>query len=260
MKKLLLLCTLSFTIFSCGAYVNKKANPYYFGLKTLDNTQYKNVNHKNVKIYDYTDANTEYFLKRGYIIKAKSSFTDIFVHSSWAQLAASKLGSDVVLCKSNYVGTVSGKRLIPWFVPGETYTVTSSTSGNLSTNSSTNSYAVGNNGYAYGNSTSNGSGTYNSTTVTTVQAPDKYQIYSVPYSNDYYDQYALFMVKKYYWLSDNAYYDGSYYNGTDKNSSKIGTIKSNQFFEILSETKKHYKVRYGTVEGYLQKTDWNIIN
>jgi len=260
MKKLLPLIILSLTLLNCGAYVNKSSNPYYFGMVTVDKTQYKKIKHKNVKIYDYTDSNAEYFLKRGYIIKAKSSFRNTFVDLSWAQLAASQLGSDVLLCKSNYVGTASATTVIPWRVAGETYIATSTTSGNISLNGYSDSSVIGSNGYAFGNSTSNVNGTHSSTTTTTIRTPDKYQLYSVPYSKDYYDQYALFMVKKYYWLSLNAYYDGSYYNGIDKNSSKIGTIKANHFFEILDETKKYYKIRYRGIEGYLYKNEWNIIN
>lgn len=261
MKKVLILLTILFVFPSCGAYLNKHSNPYYYGMKVIDNSKYKKTKLKNVEIYDYSDSNIEYFLKRGYIIKAKSSFRNTFVDLSWAQLAASQLGSDVILCKRDYVGTASGTMVIPWRIPGETYTSTSTTSGSISLNGYNNTSIVSSNGYyAIGSSSSTINGIHNSTTTTTIRTPDKYQLYSVPYSKDYYDQYAVFLVKKYYQLEYHDYYDGTIYNGTKKNSQNIGTIKPSHYFELLEETGKHYKIKYNGVIGYLHKNEWNTLH
>ena len=39
--KLLLIGIGIFTLFGCGAYMNKNMNPYYFGMKTIDPQVYK---------------------------------------------------------------------------------------------------------------------------------------------------------------------------------------------------------------------------
>jgi hypothetical protein len=174
--------------------MNKNANPYYFGMRVINDTKLKKT--ESVAIYDYTEDNIKYFLSRGYVIKAKSAFRNTFIHMSWAELAAKQMGSNVVLCKREYVGTSSGTSVIPWYVPGETYTVNSKTSGSVSANGYANSVVIGSNGYAVGSSSSSAYGTYNSNTTTTIQSPDRYDYYSVPYSYNYYDQYAVFLVKE----------------------------------------------------------------
>jgi hypothetical protein len=174
--------------------MNKNVNPYYFGMKIINQTKLKKSN--EAKIYDYTENNIKYFLERGYVVKAKSSFRNIFVDLSWAELAAKQMGSDVVLCKREYVGTASGRSVIPWYVPGETYTINSKTSGSVSANGYSNSTVIGSNGYAIGSSSSSAYGTYNSSTTSTIQSPGRYDYYSVPYSYNYYDQYAVFLVKE----------------------------------------------------------------
>lgn len=176
------------------SYMNKNANPYYFGMKVVNDIKLKKT--KSVAIYDYTEDNIKYFLSRGYVIKAKTAFRNRFVHMSWAELAAKQMGSSVMLCKREYVGTASGTSVIPWYVPGDTYTVNSRTSGSVSANGYGNSMVIGSNGYAVGSSSSSAYGTYNSNTTTTIQGPGRYDYYSVPYSYDYYDQYAVFLVKE----------------------------------------------------------------
>jgi len=260
MRKLLLLLTITFFFSSCGAYLNKKANPYYFGMNIIDNSKYKKTKSKNVEIYDFSSSNLEYFLKKGYVIKAKSSFRNTFVHLSWAQLAASKLGSDVILCKKDYVGTTSGTMVIPWRIPGETYTATSTTSGNISLTGHSRSSIASSNAYATSNTSSAISGFHSSTTTTTITTPDKYELYTVPYSKDYYDQYALFLVKKYYWLPYHDYYDGIIYKDAKNNSEKIGTIEPNHYLELLDETRGHYKIKYNGVIGYLHKNEYNTLH
>ena len=247
MKTKLLLIGIGFFVLSgCGAYLNKNVNPYYFGMKTVDPQIYKKS--KDVKWYDYTEDNVKYFLKRGYVIKAKSSFRERYVHSSWAELAAKQMGATVMLTERDYVGSVSGRRTLAWTVPGDTYRVTSNTNGNINYNSNTDAYVYGSSGYAIGNSTTNGNVNYNSSTTTTIQGPDKYRVASVPYENHYYDQYAAFMVKKYYWTSS----DVSYYSDK-KLENFAGTIKAGEWF-LLSEKKgKYRRLNYDGKFAYIDK-------
>lgn len=244
--KLLLIGIGLFTLFGCGAYMNKNMNPYYFGMKTIDPQVYKKS--KDVKSYKYEESSVKYFLKRGYVIKAKSAFRERYVHSSWAELAAKQMGATVMLTDRDYVGSVSGRRTLAWTVPGDTYRVTSNTNGNISYNSNTDAYVYGSSGYAIGNSTTNGNVNYNSSTTTTVQGPDKLRVTSVPYQNHYYDQYAVFMVKKYYWtISDVPYY-------SDKKLKNLaGYIKAGEWF-LLSEKKgKYRRLIYNDKFAYIDK-------
>lgn len=193
MKKLKILAfgvTLLFV--GCSSFMNS-SNPFKLSMKVVNNVKLKKSNH--VTIYDYNEENVKYFLNKGYIVKAKSAFRNRLVHITGVELAAKQIGSDVALYKREYVGTASGVDIIPWYVPGETYTVKSSTKGSVSANGYGSATVIGSNGYAIGSSSSSAYGTYNSNTTTTIQAPGKYEYYSVPYSLDYYDQYAVFLVK-----------------------------------------------------------------
>jgi hypothetical protein len=244
----LLVLSLALLLTSCMAYLNKYSNPYYFGMKIIDGTKFKKA--KSVGTFDYTENNADYFFKKGYVVKAKSAFRNTFVHMSWAELAAKQMGSDVMLCKREYVGTASGTSVIPWYVPGETYTVNSRTSGSFSANGYGSSMVVGSNGYAIGSSSSSAYGTYNSNTTTTIQGPGRYDYYSVPYSYNYYDQYALFLVKKYYW-SDK---DFSYYNDK-KFKNFVGYIKAGEWFELAEKNGKYRRIIYEGNSFYLNRDD-----
>ncbi|OIP47832.1 MAG: hypothetical protein COZ16_02295 [Flavobacteriaceae bacterium CG_4_10_14_3_um_filter_31_253] len=183
------------TLTSCGAYLNNKVNPYHFGMTVFNSNKLKKI--KEVKIYDYTENNLNYFLKQGYRVKAKSAFRERYVHMDWAELASKQLGTPIMLLKNEYVGSVSGRRALAFRIPGEKYVVTSNTNANLNYNSNTDAFAIGTNGYAIGSSSTTGNANYNSTTKTTIHAPDRYGYTSVPYKNHYYDYYAVFLVKEY---------------------------------------------------------------
>jgi hypothetical protein len=269
--KFIILC-LTFMLTSCMSYMNKKANPYYFGMKVINQTKLKKS--KEAKIYDYTEDKIKYFLERGYVVKAKSAFRNTFVHLSWAELAAKQMGSDIVLCKREYVGTASGRSVIPWYVPGETYTVTSRTSGSVSANGYGNTTVIGSNGYSIGSSSSSAYGTYNSNTTTTIQAPGKYEYYSVPYSYNYYDQYAVFLVKEQDILDSERReskntekviigenYKTKYKIPIDSEpltsgSKIIGYIPKNKNILVIQKVNQFfYKIEYKNKIGYI-RTDW----
>jgi hypothetical protein len=180
-------------LFGCSSYINS-SNPFKLSMRTVNDIKLKKSNH--VTIYDYTEENVNYFLNMGYVVKAKSAFRNRLVNMSGVELAAKEIGSDVALYKREYVGTASGANVIPWYVPGETYTVKSSTNGSVSANGYGSTTVIGSDGYAVGRSSSSAYGTYNSNTTTTIQAPGRYEYYSIPYSLDYYDQYAVFLVKE----------------------------------------------------------------
>lgn len=229
----------------CMSFMNKHANPYYFGQHILDNTKYKKV--KSVGIYDYTENNAKYFLDRGYIIKAKTAFRNTLVHMSWAELAAKQMGASVMLYQNDYVGTSSGTTAIPWYIPGETYVVNSQTNSNINLNSYGNSMVVGSNGYGVGSSSSSLNGTYNSNTTTTLQTPGKYVMREMAYSYNYYDQYALFMVKKYYWINQKV----SFLEKPKKDSKLFSEINSGEWFILLNKGSKFNKIQYNGTVGYV---------
>jgi hypothetical protein len=234
------------TLFGCGALMNKNMNPYYFGMTQIDPQTYKKS--KDIQSYAYQESSVKYFLKRGYIVKAKSAFRERYVHSSWAVLAGKQMGATVMLLDRDYVGTVSGRRTLAWTVPGDTYKVTSNTNGNINYDSNTNAYVYGSNGYAIGNSTTNGNVNYNSSTTTTIQGPDKYRVASIPYENHYYDQYAVFMVKKYYWTDT----DVPYYSDK-KLENFVGYIKAGEWFELSEKKAKYRRLNYNGKFAYVSR-------
>jgi len=236
-KKVLLTGFVIILLTSCGAYLNKNVNPYYFGMTTIDPQIYKKS--KDVSVYQYKESNVKYFLERGYVLKAKSAFRERYVHPDWPELAAKQMGATVMLLDKEYVGSVSGRRNLVWRVPGDTYKVTSNTSGNISYDSNTDAYLYTDSGYGYGNSTTTGNVNYNSSTTTTVQGPDSYRTTTVAYQNHYYDHYAVFMVKKYYWAdTDIKYYSDS------KLTNYSGTIKAGEWFRLSLKKKKYRRLLY----------------
>lgn len=249
MKKLypLILLIMSFLFSSCGAYLNKKVNPFHFGMTKIDPQIYKKT--KKVNAYVYKENSVKYFLKRGYVIKAKSAFRNRYIHSDWAKLSAKQMGANIVLLDRQYVGSVSGRRALVFKVPGETYRVTSSTNGNIRYDSNTDSYLYGSNWDAYGTSTTSGNINHSSTTTTTIQAPDRYQATSVPYQHHYYDHFAVFMVKKYYWTVSNVpFYKDS------KLKEQIGIINGGNWFQLYEYGKgKHQAIMYNGKLGYINK-------
>jgi tetratricopeptide (TPR) repeat protein len=229
------------------AYLNQTENPYYFGMKVVDNTKFEKS--KSVTIYDYTQDNANYFFKRGYVVKAKSAFRNTFVQMFWADLAAKQMGSDIMLCKREYVGTASGASVVPWYVPGETYTLNSRTSGSINATGYGSFTVIGSSGYAIGSSSSSAYGSFNSNTTTTIQGPGRYDYYSVPYSYKYYDQYALFLVKKYYWLNNRS----SMYKEANTKSEIIKYVNANEWFEVINKSGKFIKINLNGFEGYIEK-------
>lgn len=244
---------LLFLLSSCGAYMNKNINPYYFGMTVFDSKKLKKP--KDVKIYNYSENNLEYFLSKGYKIKAKSAFRERNVHMDWAKLSSKQLGTPIMLLKDEYVGSVSGRRTLAFRIPGEKYIVTSNTSANLNYNSNTDAYAIGTNGYAYGSSTTTGNANYNSSTRTTIQGPDKYGYKSVPYKNHYYDYYAVYLVKETEKILKNnskyrVKYDVETYGEKELNYGK-GRISSNQKFVLLERGNNYYKIKYKGMIRYI---------
>jgi hypothetical protein len=253
MKTKLIIIGIGFFLLSgCGAYMNKNVNPYYFGMTTIDPQIYEKS--KDIMSYQYEESSVKYFLKRGYVIKAKSAFREQYVHPSWAELAAKQMGANVMLLQKDYVGTVSGRRTLAWTVPGDTYRVTSNTKGNINYDSNTDAYVYGSNGYGYGNSTTTGNVNYSSSTTTTIQGPDKYRVASVPYQNHYYDQYAVFLVKKYYWTDT----DVPYYS--DKKLENLGGyIKAGEWFQLSEKKSKYRRLIYDGKFAYVSRNDKVLI-
>ena len=241
---------------SCMSNVNKTQNPYYFGMKTLISTKLKKTD--QATIYNYSEENLKYFLNNGYVIKAKSAFTNTYVNLSWAELAAKQMGSDVILVKHNYVGTASGRKIIPWYVPGETYTIKSKTIGTINTTANSNTTVIGSSGYAIGQTSTSGQGTYDSNTTTTIQGPDKYQLYSVPYSYDYYDQYAVFLVKENDVIAIDENIEKKLYSSINPKNKSISIGKSFKTAQSIP-INSHPALGEGKIIGYTNKKEKIII-
>jgi len=264
----ILIFGITFLLISCSSFRNS-SNPFKLSMRTVNDIKLKKSKH--VTIYDYSEENIKYFLNNGYIIKAKSAFRNRLVNISGVELAAKEIGSDVALYKREYAGTTSGVNVISWYVPGETYTVKSSTIGTVNASGYGNATIVGSNGYEVRSSSSNVNGTYKSNTKTTIQGPGKYENYSVPYSFDYYNQYAVFLVK-----------DEDVLDSESKNTKKvvigknfktkykipidsdpittgsriIGYIPKNKNILVIEKVNLFfYKIEYKNKIGYI-RTDW----
>lgn len=242
------LILLTILLSSCGAMMNSLYNPYNSFSKIVDDTKYKNVRNKNRVVYKYTDdEDIKYFLKRGYIVKATSAFRYSYIDRSWLELAAKRFGSEVVLSKRQHAGTRRGVQALRWRVPGDTYRATSRTNGSVSYNSNTNSYVYSSNGSAaYGRSSTYGGGNYSSTTTTIIQGPDKYKTQYVPYSRNFYNYFAVFLVKKYYSVN----YPVKVYKNR-RLTHEDETLKSNEWFEVIKKKKNFIKISYRGKEGFI---------
>lgn len=246
-KKLPLLL-LIFIISSCG--IMNESNPFNKYSKVIDGTKYKKVRDKDRDIYKYTSKeDVKYFLEKGYILKAQSAFRYTYTDPSWLDLAAKNFGAQVVLAKQKYAGSQTGTQRLIWRVPGETYKVSSSTKGSVSYNSQTDSYVYGSSGSsAYGHSSTYGNGSYSSTTTTIIQEPDRYRTQSVPYRYDYYDYYAVFLVKKYYWANKKT---KIYADKKLTQEVRTYTLKPKEWFEVLKKSAKYIKISYRGVEMFI---------
>ena len=202
---------------------------------------------KQLSSYDYTDNNVKYFTENGYVMLGYDAIRHTYIGYQEAVNAGCWIGATVMLYKHQYVGTASGTAVVPFYNQGDTYTVNSRTSGSVNTYGSSNASVYGSGGYAYGSSTSRGYGTYNSNTTTTITTPGSFSYYSVPYSNDYYDQWAIYYVKKYYRSEQNI----SLFQKASNASKQVGTVQQNVWFEILSKGDKFTKIKYQGVVGYI---------
>lgn len=81
----------------------------------------------NANSYAYKESSIEYFLKRGYVVKAKFAFRNRYVHPDWENLAAKQMRACVMLLDKDYVGSFSEVRMLVWKDSGGTYKVTSKT-------------------------------------------------------------------------------------------------------------------------------------
>ena len=126
------------------------------------------------------DEDVKTFARKGYAMIGVSGCRGAgAVSEQMLRSQASKVGADIVLYCSKYLG--SRQSAIPYFnyVPGETYTTT--TSGTVNAN------AYGSGGYAYG------TGYYNGTSTTT--SPGTFSTQWVPVTLQDYGHEALFFRK-----------------------------------------------------------------
>lgn len=229
MKKIIFTVALATLLMSCSElmYNPNSSNPYYYGMNRIEKQKFKKTT--TLKSIDYTDENLKYLLSEGYILVGYCAYRDRFIGIQEAVNAGCAVGATFMLYKHTYVGTASGTAVLPWYTPGEIYTVNSSTSGTVNAYGSSNFSAYGSNGYAYGSSNGSARANYNSSTTTTIRGQGSFSYYAVPYSHDYYDQYAVYLVKKYYYYRTPR----DYYSKPDA-KTKIGKLNANQRFEVIS--------------------------
>ena len=247
MKRISVLLVFSLVFMSCSSIINsvKNQNPFYANFTRTSSESFKNT--KQINSYDYNENNVKYFQQNGYVMVGYAALRSTFINYQEVVNAGCWNGADLVLYKYNYVGTSSGRAVLPFYNSGETYTINSTTNGSVNATANSSASAYGSNGYAFGNSTTNMYGTYNSKTNTTITTPNTVSYYSVPYSNDYYDQYAVYFVKKYFKINEYV----SLYEKANTNSKLLIVINSNDWFECISYTQNFVKVKYKNSIGFI---------
>lgn len=231
--------TLLFGFLVCVSFSScisaKYYNTYYVNLNKISKEKFKPT--KSLTTYDYNENNLQYFNQNGYVLIGYNSIRSTYIDRQEAINTGCWIGASVMLYKYQYVGTASGTAVVPFYNPGDTYTVNSRSSGSVSV------YGTG--GSAYGS--------YNSNSTTTITTPGSFSYYSVPYSNDYYDQYTAFFVKKYYRVPEQ---NVALFQKPNSSSSEIMVVKQNEWFEVVSKANKDfYKVIYEGNTGYISASN-----
>lgn len=233
---------------NCSIYSSKSSNLFYSNLHRTSENKYKQT--KQLYSYDYTENNYRYFTENGYVMIGYDAIRHTYIGHQEAINAGCWLGATVLLYKHTFIGTAKGSAVVPLYNPGETYLVTSRTSGNINVHGNSNAQIYSNNSSAYITSQSQSWGSYNSNTSTTIKTPGSFSYYSVPYSRDYYDQYAVFMVKKYYRSERNL----PLLQKANTNSKVLAAILVNEWFEVISLGDKFIKVKYKTMIGFIDSS------
>ena len=235
MKNFILLIVVSFTITSCatmGEAIAIDQNLYFKNLKVIYKKNWQRSK-SPISVYDFNDNNMKYFVENGYVVWAYDAIRHTYISYDDAVHVGKYYGIPIMLYKYQYVGTASGTALLSIYNPGDTYLLNSTTSGRIR--------AGGASGY------------YNSNTLTTITTPGSFSYQALPYSNDYYDQWAIYYVKKYFRSKQSI---SIYEKGTNV-SRTITIMDPNSWFEILSEGKSFKKVKFQNQIGYIS-SNYNL--
>lgn len=249
MKSFIIILIAIFSFASCGTLGEAMAidqNLYFKNMHVVYKKKWPR-SRSSVAVFDFNDNNMKYFVENGYVLYAYDAIRHTYIGYQEAISLANYYGVPVMLYKHQYVGTSSGTALVSIYNPGDTYLINSRSSGTVRTTGSSNVSVYGSGGYATGNSYSQGSGYYNSNTTTTIKTPGSYSYSAVPYSNDYYDQWAIYYVKKYFRSVKTVplYQKGIY------SSASLGYVQPNVWFEVLSEGKDFRKIIYQGQVSYI---------
>ena len=223
-------------ILGCATYKPIDSNPFFNRMTKVDKKRYKRT--LTINLQNYSDTMLQYFRERGYVVIGYTAFRDQFVGIQRAAGAGGEIGATVLLYKHTYVGNASGTAVIPFYIPGDRYTINTQSSGSVSAYGSSNFSTIGNGGYSFGSSQSSLSGSYRSSSTTTITGPGSFSYYTVPYSNDYYDQYAIYMVQKFYYIEEET---TIFRKPTKKDPA--GTLPKNVWFEVIMKGKNTHMVR-----------------
>jgi len=244
-----ILLFVSVTFLGCGLsqVLSIDQNLYYKNLNVVAKKRWKHSK-EPLKIYDYTSQNEKYLIENGYVLIAYDAIRHTYIGYQNAVEVGNYIGASVMLYKHEYVGTSSGYTVARIYNPGETYLINSQTTGIINTNRNSTTNIYGNDLSIYGSTSSNSRTTYNSQTTTAITGPGSFSYYSIPYSNDYYDQWAIFYLKKYY---KSTTQDISVNKSANEKSSIIGYLPKNTWFEILSTNKEFRKIKCKDKIGYI---------
>ncbi|WP_417354447.1 hypothetical protein [Flavobacterium sp.] len=176
-----------------------------------------------------------------------SSIRSTYIGVDLAEEAGKRKGATVLLYKQIYVGTATGTRVLPWYHQGDTYTMKQNTQGSVN---------IGSSGYVL-DSNYSGTAKYSQSTTTTIKAPDYYTYHRVPYSKDYYDQYAMYLAKdevKPVGRKMTLKRKCPMWDKPDLLAGKhIGDTESIEVYVIERANSEFYLIRSGNKTGYIYK-------
>ena len=237
---------------SCGAINDiaaEQKNVFYQNVKFIPHLKWP-ITKDKTKLYDYNDENIQYLNENGYILVGYNALRTTYIGYRQAEACGTSIGAAITLYKHIYQGTSTGTAVVPIYKQGETYIVRSSTTAAMTSNTSSNGTISRPSGNTYVQSNTNSQSNIKSNTVTAIQGPSSFTYYTIPYTQDIYDQYALYYVKKFYKNT----FEINVYKAANYKSPKIFVMPSNYSFELLGKGKDFCIIRYDGKIGYVTST------
>jgi len=178
LNKIFLIFVILFISAGCANTFTRFYNPNLYNEYSFEKTQEV----RSYRIGEPSEAKS-YANNNGCVIVGSSDFITTGVNEKQAISHAKKIGADVVLIYSKYIGTEQGVMPMVQYIPGKTATI------NTYSNYHTTANIYGNNWSAYG--TGNTSGTSTSFISTPATISTQY----VPYSRNKYEYHVYYLRK-----------------------------------------------------------------